>query len=135
MDREKFRKYYLMSMLFTILATIVIFVSVISILFSTGSAIATQITGKEIDQNLSVISQFVWNVLFQSIYCIIGFALYIGGAIWNIVISYIRSSVQSKHTLIIVVVLGWMALFVFPVIGFLISMILQIWAWFLGSKD
>ena len=136
MNREKFRYHYLMSIGLTILATVIIFAAIIFLLFSAGSTIGQEILNPNSnpDTVIQSMSSVIWDILFKSVYCLIGFGLYIIGTIWNIIISYMRSVTQKNHTLTIAVVIGWTAFFIFPVIGFLISMVLQVWAWFLGSK-
>ena len=137
MNREKFRYHYLMSIGLTVLATVIVFTAIIFLLFSAGSTIGQEITNPNSnpDTVIKSMASVIWDILFKSFFCLMGFGLYIIGVIWNIVISYMRSATQKNHKLTIAVIAGWSAFFIFPVIGFLISMVLQIWAWFLGSKE
>lgn len=137
MNREKFRYHYLMSIGLTILATVIIFAAIMFLLFSAGSTIGQEILNPNSnpDTFIKSMASVIWDILFKSVYCLIGIALYIVGTVWNIIISYMRAVTQKNQMLTVVVTVGWLALFLFPVIGFLISMILQVWAWFLGGKD
>jgi len=124
-------------MLLSFFGSVVFIVAIMFFLFNSTSQIGNEIFNPNATDASSVQAMLnvMWDFIFKSIYAIIGMGMFTIGMIWNIVISFMRGAVQNNHVLGVMVTLGWIMAMFLPVLGLLASAVIQIWAWFQGSKE
>ena len=135
MDKHQFKIYYLLSLILSIVGSVLFMASIVMFLFYSTTTLLNEIKFNNLNQDLNIVLNVIWAFLWQSTIGLIGIVLYFIGMIWNLVISFMRADTQDDHKLTFVVTSGWLMLFVLPVVGFPISLALQIWGWFIGGKD
>ena len=122
MDRKKFRLHYLLSLVGAELLGMLLIIIAVFMIFMNGLK-----EGISTDTFTSVVG--------NSALILLGVFIMVVGMIWNLVISFLRSKTQNNNLKLFWVVLGgWIVQFIIPLLGLLIGMGLQIWAWYLGSE-
>ena len=84
---------------------------------------------------MQTVVNIFWDAISKSLIALFAIFLYLTGCVWNIVISFMRGATQGDHSLGIWVTVAWLSSFFLPVAGLIVSCVIQVWAWFRGSKE
>lgn len=137
MNAKQFKLQYLWSLGLTVLAVFIFVAAIMMFLYSSGSELTKNL--EHAMNNPELMAQVIWNIishlLLNSVYAILAIVLYWTGVIWNIVVAVRRSNTQNDYSLSIIVIVGWVASILFPIVGFLMSFVTQIWGWFKGGQE
>ena len=135
MNAKQFRFQYLSSLCLTIMSVVIFIAAVVMFLFSSTQSLISELSMNNPDALAETIWDIVIYLLVSSVYAMLAIGMYCVGVIWNIVVSVRRSNTQDDHSLTVVVIVGWAASVLLPVVGLVFSLATQIWGWFKGSRE
>ena len=132
MNRKDFRKQYVLSILLTVLAALILFVAIVLFIFGPMTQIVESTKNKnELNGLLNMILLFLKNSWLGVFGCIV----YLIGVIWNCWVSFKRGETLNNLLLGKVVTSGWVLTMVVPFVGWIFSGVIQTYGWREGSKD
>lgn len=129
MNRASFRKQYIWSLVLSTASTLMLLGIFIMAIFSMFISFTSNSHGDITDTFPKLVG--FWILL--AVVSVIGM---IAGAIWNMVVGFLRSNTQKNGLKLFWLVLGtWFLPFILPILGLFIAVWFQIWAWKVGNEE